>query len=272
MTKDQPSSEPATSDIVFQPPFPMLRSRWNDGYLHLANEERHFTRIALGRHADFVEVWYRLFDLYDAAALSTHADPRPIQGTLSQLLRLQFMAVGAGTAKIILDLTLAGHYAQARALVRHLFESLVRIWYVDKLPDEAARWYMGEDGSDPRPAKNSTMVAALRNGAPALQRTLLEMVTKTIKDMDLGSHPSPQTALQTVVVGSVAAKIGGTYEADMCLDTLHHGASGLRLLVSEWPKLVSQSKEWHKELQLIIAKHKLITETFRTREPDVESA
>lgn len=252
--------------LIDQSGVPVLRSSHLRGYLHVADEERHFSEIALIRHADLVEVWYRLLTLYDIAAATTHHEPKQIEGTVDQQLRLQLMAVGAGTAKHIFDLTLAGHYTQARALIRHLFESLICIWFVEVKPEAAIKWYVADDGTLPQPPKATRMYAALRKANGGSMRQLVDKVVNTISVMNYGAHPSPQTAQQTVTSRGAAVKTGGNYLPDQCVDTLHHGASRLRLLVAGWPKLLQQSPDWEPELAQIIKRHREVMEQYRQHE------
>jgi hypothetical protein len=50
---------------------------------------------------------------------------------------MQFIAVASWSAKLVLDAGLAGYYAQAYGMVRHLIETWLRLEYIRMRPTEA---------------------------------------------------------------------------------------------------------------------------------------
>lgn len=226
------------------------------GYLAFDDEEQHFRSIAIRRHEALVRVWYKLLRLYHEAVLEQRKSPFETDPSHAEELRIQFIAVAGGTAKIVFDCALAGYYTQAFMMVRHLFETWVRMCFVRIRPDQANRWY--DETSDPtqKPPEPKTMHSAIRKSMTQKdEELLLTRVLDTIKRMNTMSHPSHHTMLQTVVEDSGKIKIGGNYIPDMCRSALHEGASALRILLQEWAHSFPFSKVWRNKLAATIEEH-----------------
>ena len=109
------------------------------GYLLLESDERFFTSVAFQRHERFVRVWYTYLNLLREGILAIGVTLDAPDGSVRTQLALRFIAASGGTVKLILDAGLAGYYAQAFGLIRHLFETWLRLEYFRLRPDEASK-------------------------------------------------------------------------------------------------------------------------------------
>lgn len=233
------------------------------GYLTLEREERRFTAWAMARHADFVAVWYRFLCLFRSGFQNIgHEVPHPEFDTRTQLA-LQFIAASGGTVKLILDAGLAGYYAQSYALVRHLFETWLRLEYIALRPDMAERWFVGPEGEPPCPPNEGTIHAHLRKNTAGAQRQVVDMVINKLPTLNKMAHPSQFFLQQTVGAREGQFNIGANYDAELCVGVLHEGASGLRLILSAFNVVVPQPEWWREELRSSMDAHS------RTREVDL---
>lgn len=219
------------------------------GYLAFCDEERHYTAIALREQEALVRIWYRLFNLYGQAALGIPVQPDEDNPAIP--LSARFLAASGATSKLIFEAALAGHYTQAFMMVRHLFETWVRLAYLKFRPDMAEGWYVVLGRDRPEPPSRGAMHSELRKRLNGTERKALEAIIATIERMDTMAHPSPHTLLQTMTDREDAFKIAGTYIPDLCHSALYEGASGLRLLLGQWQNLAQMSESWVDEYQSV---------------------
>lgn len=228
-------------------PYEMLR-----GYLLLESDERFFTAVALQRHERFVHVWYTYLNLLREGILAIGDTLEAPDGSIRTQLALRFIAASGGTVKLILDAGLAGYYTQAYGLVRHLFETWLRLEYIRLRPDEAGKWFVQDDGSDPRPPNEGTIHGYIEKNATGSQKTVVTMVKKKISDLNAMAHPSPNTLQQTQGATENQFQVGANYDPDLSFSVLHEGASGLRFILTALDDVVPQPRAWNDQLQRTI--------------------
>ena len=242
------------------------------GYLRMEGEEARFRAITFARHSDLVKCWLRYFDLYHESVITQNANPlsphdSPTAEDYSLQLQYRFVALAAGTAKILFESSCAGYYVQAYALCRHLLETWVRIVYVVARPEMAERWFHTKPHDlSFVPPKDSTMHTEIGK-SPKTQhlKGTLEMVKHNIGRLDDMAHPSPYTLEQTAKDSGVGIKIGATYNPKLAVGTLHEGAGGFRIILDVWASIVPQSDEWHQELRVVTAEQRHAT----ANEPEI---
>ncbi len=228
------------------------------GYLALDEEERRFTEHALAQHSAMVAHWYRLLTLFRLACTSPVPHLDDDEAVLARLLRLQFIAAAGGTVKLVLDATLAGYYAQAFTLIRHLFETWIRLEFLHIQPERARAWYVGDDGSPPQRPNRGTIHSVVRNGSSPERQSVFGRVEQTIKDLNEMAHPSPYTLQQTIGVRPNQYNVGANYDPDLCAKALHEGASGLTLLVGALARDIPQPEQWSEELRAVVADYEWV--------------
>ena len=170
------------------------------GYLILESDERGFTAVALHQHRHLVMLWYRYFNLLREAILGT-GEPRDIpEWSARGQLAMPFIAVASGTAKLILDAGLAGYYAQAHSMVRHLFETWLRLEYIRMRPTEAEKWFVSEDGKVRMPPNEGTVHSYVVSHAEGARNENVIRVLRKISDFNKMAHPTERSFQQTVAV------------------------------------------------------------------------
>ncbi|MDP9472571.1 MAG: hypothetical protein M3Q71_18220 [Chloroflexota bacterium] len=219
------------------------------GYLVLEREERRYTEHALSQHGAMVAHWYRLLTLLWFAVESAAPPPDERPRSLDSLLRIQFIAAAAGTAKLVLDATLAGYYTQAFALIRHLLETWLRLEYLHARPDMAEHWYVGEDGRPPRPPGEGAIRKEVYRAANGDRRQVINRVIQTIDKLNVMAHPSPHTLQQTIGVHPNQYNFGANYDAGLCVGALHEGQGALSLILAAFNQDAPQSEAWRDELR-----------------------
>lgn len=214
------------------------------GYVALEQEERRFTVHALTQHRELVLAWYRHLALFheaiDMYGNRVTSVPKPI----AHVLRLRLIAAAGGTAKLVLDATLAGYYTQALALVRHLFETWIRLEYLRLNPAAADRWFVADDGTPPRPPKEQTIHGYLLNRQDYALRPIVAKVIRIIRALNVMAHPSQNTLQQTKGVRSDQITVGANYDPDLCVKTLHEGCNAFRLIMTALGELLDVPAEW----------------------------
>lgn len=228
------------------------------GYLTLDREERRFTEHALAQHAAMVTNWYQLLALFRraVAAIEPSSNGEPSPG--DRVLRLQFIAASGGTMKLVLDATLAGYYAQALMLVRHLFETWLRLEYLHIRPDMASAWYEGESGKEPKPPNYGTILKTIRRSCDSNSRPLVEKVNATVTHLHSMAHPSPYMLQQTVGVRETQHNVGANYVEGLCVYSLHEGVFATRLIVTQLQRDAPQPEEWYQEFKTVMAEYETI--------------
>lgn len=224
-------------------PLPELQESTLVGYHALETEERKFTAHALINHQEFVLAWHALLSAFHRAVVVKRLHNRGASTTLDHLLRLQFIAASVGTAKLVLDATLAGYYAQAFALVRHMLETWMRLEYLRLNPESATRWYVQDDGAPPCPPNEGTVHRFLRSNA-GNNRELYERVIKMIESLNVMAHPSQHTLQQTVGVHPTKINVGANYDPDLCAKALHEGGHALHRILEHFSLLSDLPGDW----------------------------
>jgi hypothetical protein len=230
------------------------------GYLTLEREERRFTSFAMARHPDFVLLWYRFLNLFESGIENIGTVVPQPQFTTRVQLAYHLIAAAGGTVKLILDAGMAGYYAQAFTLVRHLFETWLRLEYIRMRPDMANMWFVGPDGRKPQPPGENSIHNYVKNNASTDLRPAVERVLNRLKDFNKMAHPSEFTAQQTVGAKKGTFHIGANYDVDLCVGVLHEGASGLRFLLVALNELAPQPEPWRRELAHLWDEHDQILE------------
>ncbi|MGI8644470.1 MAG: hypothetical protein ACR2LS_10185 [Thermomicrobiales bacterium] len=228
------------------------------GYLTLDREERRFTEHALAQHTAMISNWYQLLALFRRAIAAIEPSPNGEPSSEGRVLRLQFIAASGGTMKLVLDATLAGYYAQALMLVRHLFETWLRLEYLHIRPDMASAWYEGENGKEPKPPNYGTILKTIRRSCGSNLRPLVEKVNATVTHLNSMAHPSPYILQQTVGVRDNQHNVGANYVEDLCVYSLHEGLSATRLIVTQLQRDAPQAKEWHQEFKTVMENYETI--------------
>lgn len=230
------------------------------GYLILEHEEPRYTTWAIARHADFVVVWYRFLNLLKAGVDNIgDAVPHPEFTTRTQLT-YQLIASTAGTLKLILDAGLAGYYAQAYALVRHVFETWLRLEYITLRPEMAQKWFVGPNGQAPQPPSEKTIhTYVLRNTRGEHQRAVGQALDK-LPSFNKMAHPSQYVLQQTVGAREGQFNVGANYDPELAVGVLHEGASGLRFILSALDGIAPQPEAWREEFRAVIDAHESCSE------------
>jgi hypothetical protein len=219
------------------------------GYMALEREERRFTTHTLTQHREFVIVWYLHLTLF-REAIGAYRDRVATEAvSTAHILRLQFIAAAGGTAKLALDATLAGYYTQAFALVRHLFETWVRLEFLRLNPEGADRWYMGDDGTPPQPPNEGTIHRYFRRHKEYPGKQLVEQIIGTIESLNVMAHPSQHTLQQTRGVRPTQITVGANYDADLCARALHEGAHAFRFVSAHLIELAEPPQSWRERFQ-----------------------
>lgn len=225
------------------------------GYLLLESDERFFTSVALERHERFVRVWYTYLNMLREGILAIGNTLDVPDGSIRTQLALRFIAASGGTVKLILDASLAGYYTQAYGLVRHLFETWLRLEYIRLRPDEARKWFIHDDGSDPRPPNEATIHGYVEKHSTGNLKTAVTMVKTKISDLNAMAHPSPNTLQQTQGSFENQLQVGANYDPELSFSVLHEGASGLRFILTALNDVVPQPQDWNDRLQCTIDLH-----------------
>jgi hypothetical protein len=214
------------------------------GYLALEREERRFTTHALISHPELVSAWYLHLALLHEAIDTYRTRPKPDATPTADVLRLGFIAASGGTAKLVLDATLAGYYTQALALVRHMFETWIRLEYLRLNPGAADRWLVDDDGRPPKPPKEEKIHDFLRKQPDYKLKHIVEQTIRTARTLNVMAHPSQNTLQQTKGVRPGQVTIGANYEPDLCVKTLHEGMNALRLILTALGDVLNAPQEW----------------------------
>lgn len=230
------------------------------GYLALEREERRYTAWAIARHADFVVVWYRYLNLLKVGVDNIGDEvPHPEFTTRTQLA-FQFIAATAGTVKLVLDAGLAGYYAQAYTLVRHVFETWLRLEYITLRPEMAATWFVGPNGRAPQPPDERTIHTYVRRSTRGEHRRAVGMVIDKLPSFNKMAHPSQYLLQQTVGAREGQFNIGANYDPELCAGVLHEGASGLRFILSALNDIAPQPAWWREEFSAVMDAHQACLE------------
>lgn len=225
------------------------------GYLALEREERRYTAWAIARHADLVVVWYRYLNLLKAG-VDNIDDTVPHPGfTTRTQMAFQFIAATAGSVKLILDAGLAGYYAQAYALVRHVFETWLRLEYITLRPEMADTWFIGPKGQEPQPPSERTIHTYVRRNTYGEHRRAVGMVLDKLPSFSKMAHPSEHLMQQTVGARVGQFNVGANYDPELCVGVLHEGASGLRFILSALHVIAPQPAGWRDELRAAMNAH-----------------
>lgn len=245
MNEDDAALEDDNLQLLMGRPILNVSDELLNGYLILESEERRFTAFALQRHPELVTSWYELLTLFAEAIEGVRQRRRPTgPETLADALRLRFLAASGGTAKLVLDATLAGYYTQAFSLIRHLFETWIRLEYVRHNPEAAGRWFESPDGAKPQPPKESKMLAHLRQLADYPAKPVLERVVVIARSLNVMAHPSEHTLQQTVGVRDNVVTIGANYDPDLAPKALHEGGNAFRLVVTSTVDTLAITDDW----------------------------
>lgn len=214
------------------------------GYMALEREERQFTAHALTQHRELVLAWYQQLALFHEAIDMHGTRATSDARSVADVLQLRLIAASGGTAKLMLDATLAGYYSQALGLVRHLFETWIRLEYVRLNSGAADRWFVADDGAAPRPPSEGTIHRFLMSRRAYGNKPLVERVITTIQALNVMAHPSQNTLQQTQGTRSNQINIGASYDPDLCARALHEGSSALRLVMTALGELLDVPLEW----------------------------
>lgn len=213
-----------------------------------------------------MDVWYKFLTLLKDGILGREFDLGPAEISISRQLAMHFIAASAGTAKLILDAGLAGYYAQAFSLVRHLFETWLRLEYIRLRPDQATLWFESPNGQPHQPPNEGSIHRYLRNNPTnGRKETVEKLIGEKLPFLNLMAHPSPATLQQTVGASANRFEVGANYIPRQCVSVLHEGASGLRFLLTSLNDFFQQDDAWYQEFQMTIGRHSevLVRESLR---------
>lgn len=219
------------------------------GYLTLEREERRYTSWAIARHSAFVDVWYQFPSLLKSGIENAGNEDSQPEFTPPRELAFQFIAAAGGTVKLVLDAGLAGYYAQAYTLVRHLFETWLRLEYIKLRPEMADCWFVGSKGQEPQPPGEQKVHTYVLRSTKGDRRATVQQVLNKLQDLNKMAHPSQFTLQQTVGARENTFNIGANYDPELCVGVLHEGASGLRLILTALHELSPQPSEWRESLR-----------------------
>lgn len=225
------------------------------GYLILEREERRYTAWAMARHSDFVLVWYRFLNLLKSAFENLGDEVSHPEFTTQTQLAFQFIAATGGSVKLILDAGLAGYYAQAYTLVRHVFETWLRLEYIKLRPEMAEFWFIGPQGEEPRPPGEQAIHSYVRKNTRGQLKTVVGMVIDKLQTLNKMAHPTQFFLQQTVGAREGQFNIGANYDPELCVGVLHEGASGLRFILAALNDIAPQPEWWRKELLAVSSAH-----------------
>lgn len=232
------------------------------GYLTLEREERRFSAFAITQHPDLVLAWYRYLTLLEQGVKNTNSTPTHNFTTQHQMA-VHLICVGAGTAKLILDAGLAGYYAQAITLIRHLFETWLRLIYVQLRPEMASTWFVGSKGQDAKPPGENKIHSYLMSHTKGDLKKTVRMVIRNLQNFNLMAHPTHMTFQQTVGLQEGRFNVGANYDAELCVYVLHEGASALRLNLTTMQDFFPQPVEWLQEFRSIEQEQRSVLEHER---------
>lgn len=223
------------------------------GYAQMEGNQRVYIDLAISKHEDWAELWYRLFNAYSHLMDKwEHISkfPFPDHPEAHQLALHMALSTG-GFAKIAFDCAMSGFYAQSFSMVRHLFEIWQRLEYVALMPETAKYWFRAKDGSDPRPPGEGTIQRALlKSNVPGVKGTAT-IVERNMKYIDKFSHPSEYLFQQTIGDEPGQFKIGGNYRPTLCLTSNHDGTAAFMMVLTSLVQFSTCSTWFAEELMTI---------------------
>lgn len=212
------------------------------GYQHLHTHEEMFNRKAIEAMPDAVANWYGYLALYVAMLKRDYECPdgEDKQACTARMLRLHFSVAACGTSKIVLELVLAGHYAQAYALLRHMFETWLQIVYLRLDPSVANHWMGKVDDAhlhEPSYGRVLRRVQTLTKNLHQGEKTNVATVEAKINQLNKGAHPSRLLVAQVRGDEPGVAWLGGNLDLDRLKEALDLGTLATALLIHETRRL-----------------------------------
>lgn len=163
------------------------------GYQHLHTNEEIFNRKAIEAMPEAVASWYGYLAIFVTILKPDHEcpDQEDEQACTARMLRLHFAIAACGTSKIVLDLGLAGYYAQAYALMRHMFETWLQMVFLRLDPSVALAW-MGTSGDQHchEPSYGRVLKGVKKWTKHEGDKVNLATVESKINQLNKGAHPS----------------------------------------------------------------------------------
>lgn len=221
------------------------------GYKAFHDQEGKYTAIALAEMPAPVATWYRYLTLYDRALRREHASPSTTLDDHHRAwdLRLRLASTAAATAKLALDGALAGYYAQAYALLRHLLETWQQLVYVRVNPAAARQWYSPDGTRPPREPSAGTIANALRKQGTC-DRELgrnAAAVAGLIVEFHKGAHPSGLAAAQPNTGKAGFLQLGANFDRRSLENVMSKGTAAMALLLHELARTVPVDDGWQDE-------------------------
>lgn len=210
------------------------------GYQHLHTNEEIFNRKAIQAMPEAVANWYGSLAIFVTILKPDYEcpDQEDEQACTARMLRLHFAIAACGTSKIVLDLVLAGHYAQAYALLRNMFETWLQMVFLRLDPSVALAW-MGTSGDQHRhePSYGRVLKGVKKRMKHAGDKANVATVESKINQLNKGAHPSRILIAQVRGDEPGGAWLGGNLDPDRLKEAMDIGTIATALLIHEIGRL-----------------------------------